>query len=390
MLGLRTAMSKLSRKMIEPKNERAKNKQDALFFAITHGDAPYAAKLIRDGANPNVRRSDGITPLVLAASNNEYECIQALLENGADPDLTTEEGWHAYHFAKNSGFADAAHLLLQAHGGAEPVYDYAASFLKKAAPHQMDIYKALYSKEALHEKRFFNIGSGQWRHPYWTNVDYASNYYNYDKSLIDLPWDISLLKPLDQPSESIELAYCSHTAEHLTDEQNRFMFREVNRLLKAGGVFRVTCPNVDLYYQGYKRRDAYVKQHYGVPEPLPETDTMAIWFVNEIATQLVQSFADHSAPMKNVSELDAVLKRLPMEEACDWFCSRIDYEVQRRYPGNHINWWTNDKMCRELGDAGFSEAIVSIAGASITPAMRDSSFFDTVNPTFSIFVDAVK
>lgn len=366
------------------------NDSEDIFRAASDGDPNWIASLICKGANPNIRRSDGITPLILAASKNHRETVNALLANGADPLLTSEEGWYAYDFAKNSGYAELAALLLRAHGGIEPEYDYAAAFLKKADAKQMAIYESLFSKDALSKKSFLNIGSGNWRHPYWTNIDYASDYYHYNKSLIDVPWDISLLRPLDIPSETIELAYCSHTAEHLSDQQNRFMFREAYRTLKPGGVFRVTCPNIELYYQAYKRRDGYVKQHYGIAEPIKDTDTMARWFVNEIATQLVQDFTDHQAPMKNVAEVDGILKRMPMEEACDYFCSRIDYEVQRRYPGNHINWWTNNKMCRELLAAGFSEAIVSLAGGSVTPAMRDRNFFDTVNPTFSIFVDAIK
>jgi predicted SAM-dependent methyltransferase len=348
------------------------------------------ASLVRRETDPNVRFSDGTTPLILAASRNDLKAVEALLRKGADPNVPSEEGWYAYHFAKNSRFDDVAQRLLRAHGGVEPTFDYAAAYLKKAAPQQMEIYKALFSEQALGSKAFFNIGSGRWRHPYWTNVDYVSEYYNYAKSLIDIQWDISLLKPLDTPANSIELAYCSHTAEHLTDEQDRFMFREVHRILKPGAVFRVTCPNIDLYYQAYKRRDAYVRQHFSVAEPLDEVETMGLWFVNEIASQLVQDFDEHVAPMRDLREIEQILASLPMSEVCDYFCSRINYEVHRRNPGHHINWWTNDKMCRELKAAGFSETIVSLAGASVTPAMRDRNFFDTVNPTFSIFVDAIK
>lgn len=361
-----------------------------IFSASESGDATLVAKLIGEGGDPNAYRSDGVTPLILAALGNKVAAIETLLKHGANPDQPSKEGWYAYHFAKNSSQLDAAALLLKAHKGVEPVFDYAADFLRKAEPSQLAIYERLFSPEALREKLFYNLGSGNWRHPYWTNVDYASDYYHYDKSIIDVPWDISMLKPLQTKSNTVELAYCSHTTEHLTDEQNRFMFREAYRILKPGGVLRVTCPNIELYYNACMRRDPYVKQHYGVVEPMEETGSMPIWFVNEIATQLVQSFSDHKAPMADVAAIDKVLKTLPMEEACEYFTSRIDYEVQRRYPGNHINWWTNDKMCRELRAAGFPQTIVSIAGASVTAAMRDRVFFDLINPTFSLFVEAIK
>jgi SAM-dependent methyltransferase len=362
-----------------------------IFDAAEAGDARQIATLVRQGANVNSHRSDGVTALILAAIGNHVEAIDALLESGADPNLPTTEGWYAYHFAKNSGHQAAADRLLQAHRGVEPQFDYAAAFLNKADANQMAVYKTLFSPEALAQKRFFNIGSGNWRHPYWTNVDYASGYYDYDAKLIDVPWDISLEQPLSTESDSIELGYCCHTTEHLTDKQNRFMFREVHRVLKPGGVFRVTCPNIELYYQAYKRRDRFVYQHYGVIEPLESANGLSRWFVNEIASQLVQRLGDIPPRLETDQRaIDEPLETLSLEAACDHFTSMVDYEIQRKFPGNHINWWTNEKMCRELKAAGFSETIVSIPGACISAAMRDRTFFDIVQPTFSLYVDAVK
>jgi hypothetical protein len=187
------------------------------------------------------------------------------------------------------------------------------------------------------------------------------------------------------------LAYCSHTAEHLTDEHDRFMFREVHRILKTDGVFRVTCPNVELYYQACMRRDPSFLQNFDMPETTASGVALPVWFVNEIATQLVQDLPGHKPTLKgNVGEIDSILRRMTMEEACDHFCSMIDYEVHKRFPGNHINWWTNEKMCRELRAAGFSRAVISLPGASISAAMRDRAFFDIVNPSCSLFVDAIK
>lgn len=362
----------------------------ALFVAAERGDAATVQTLLATGIEANVRRSDGVTPLVLAAANGQLAAADALLKNGADPNLDTSEGWYAYHFAKNAKHAAVAARLLEAHGGKEPVYDYAAAFLRKADPKQLALYRALFSADAIANKRFVNVSAGHWRHPYWTNTEYASDWYHYDRTLIDVPWDISLFKPVAIETGSIELAYCSHTTEHLTDEQDRHMFHEVHRILKPGGVFRVTCPNVELYHQAYKRGDTHIGQHYGSDEPYGEDVSLAVWFVNEIASQLVQNLGDHIAPMRDPKEVERLLAAMPLEEACDYFCSRIDYELHRKFPGNHINWWTHDKMCRELKAAGFKETIVSIAGACVSPGMRDRTYFDTINPTFSLFVDAIR
>ena len=259
-------------------------------------------------------------------------------------------------------------------------------------------YQAIYGSGAVAERRFYNFGSGDWRHPCWTNIDYHSAYYAYDGGLIDICWDISKLTPLPVKEGSAELAYCSHTVEHLTNEQTDHVFIEMVRALRKGGVARITTPNIRLYYEAYKRRDVYFNLHYGHDYPFGATaggfrpETMAVWLVNEMATQLVQSIAsaNHKPSYTDVRELDAIFESRPMEAALDYFMGQIDYELQREAPGHHVNWWTHEKLSNRLLAAGFSEVIVSAPGQSIAAVMRNRRFFDTVMPTASLFVDAVK
>ena len=104
---------------------------DDLFAAAERGDRNWIASLIKQGIDPNTRRSDGVTALILAARENRVEAIDALLKGGADPNLPSSEGWYAYHFAKNSKQTEAAAALLVAHKGVEPNFDFAAHYLAK-------------------------------------------------------------------------------------------------------------------------------------------------------------------------------------------------------------------------------------------------------------------
>lgn len=263
---------------------------------------------------------------------------------------------------------------------------------------EQTLYRAIYSPGSLENRAFYNLGSGKWRHKFWQNVDYASDWYNYDKSLIDIPWDITEGKPLPVESDSAELCYCSHTVEHLLDQHVDHLLREACRILKPGGVLRVTTPNIQLYYEAWKRRDVFVNYHYGCEYPFggdPTTFTkerMSIWLVNEFASQLVQPVYDGHKPKYQLSEklLDKMLENGPMEEVFDRLCSEIDFKLQQIVVGHHVNWWTNEKMSAAMKRAGFSRAVVSLAGGSISPAMRDREYFDTIIPTVSLFVDAIK
>jgi SAM-dependent methyltransferase len=269
--------------------------------------------------------------------------------------------------------------------------------IAKLPAYDDELYRQFHSADSLRRRSFYNLGSGIWRHKFWTNVDYASDYYNYDTSLIDIPWDITEDKPLPVASGSADLCYCSHTVEHLQNEHVDHLLREAARILKPGGVLRVTTPNMQLYYEAWKMRDVFFNLHYaGATGPFGSTpgsytrDRMSIWLVNEFATQLVQAvYPGHKPRYTDEHELDRILESGEMTEVFDRLCSQIDFEIQRRVPGNHVNWWTNEKMSSAMKRAGFSKTVISVAGGSIAPGMRDPRYFDRQNPTFSIFVDGV-
>lgn len=377
-----------------------------LITAAQTGDLADLQAALDAGASVNYQLASGVTALIHAAASRQRDAVRLLLRKGADPNIRTYEGYLAYDFSKNQNDHETAALLLGAHGGRPPGISLTGRIgppppsndpLDRWSVIYNNIYWDLYTREAILERRFYNIGSGVWRHPYWTNVDYDSDWYRYHHDMIDIGWDISTLEPIPVEDATAELVYSSHTVEHLTPEQDAFLFREMHRILKPDGVFRVTCPNIDLYYQAYKRRDIFVNFQYGHDYPFGQhgsydPDAMSIWLVNEIASQLVHpSFTGHQPRYAGrQNELDALLASKPMEQAFDELIAQIDYEVQRRAPGNHVNWWTNEKMCRELRKAGFSQAVTSVAGGSVAAVMRDRKHFDTVSPTFSLFVDGIK
>jgi SAM-dependent methyltransferase len=261
------------------------------------------------------------------------------------------------------------------------------------------LYEKLFPAESLRNKRFYNFGAGNWRHQYWTNVDYSSDYYAYPSSLIDINWDISLLQPIPVETGSAELVFCSHTVEHLQNHHIDHMLAEACRILKPGGIARVTCPNAELLYWAFMRQDGDVARHYGYDVSYFDIENsftpkrMTIYMLNEIATQLVQGAGPdrlNCLYQEKCEEIQRIFDTMPMTEAFDHFMNCIDFEAHKLSPGNHVNWWTNEKLSAALRRAGFKHVIVSIAGASISPVMRNREVFDYMLPTSSIFVEAIK
>ncbi|WP_242919594.1 ankyrin repeat domain-containing protein [Pontibacter liquoris] len=74
-------------------------------------------KLLASGANPNIRNQDGKTPLMLACEMDaNYEIILALLQAGADPKLTDNNGKAAIDFTKHENVQN----ILLAAGSPQP------------------------------------------------------------------------------------------------------------------------------------------------------------------------------------------------------------------------------------------------------------------------------
>ena len=90
------------------------------------------------------------------------------------------------------------------------------------------------------------------------------------------------------------------------------------------------------------------------------------------------------------NQLIRLFKELPVEEVYDYLTSLCPIEIQRKYPGNHINWWNQDKMFKMLRSAGFTKIFRSGFGQSFSAVLRDTSLFDNTEPAISLYVEAIK
>ena len=91
-----------------------------------------------------------------------------------------------------------------------------------------------------------NLGCGPKIMPGWVNIDMqgAPPVVIHD-----------LTKPLPVASETVEYIYNEHFIEHITRDQGRFLLSECRRVLKPGGVIRVSTPDLRVLVEQYLSSD---------------------------------------------------------------------------------------------------------------------------------------
>ena len=260
-------------------------------------------------------------------------------------------------------------------------------------------YRDLYASDALSGRRFYNIGAGLFHHPYWTNIDFPSAHYaDAQSKAAFIAHDLMSLAPLPIETGSAEAVYTSHTIEHVKDIGVEALFREAHRVLKPGGVIRVTTgPDAESDYAALRRND---QKWFHWDEEVSHGNWQRDYVRPPLEVSLKQRWIFHlaSAASENCrhparrkfsdKDIDCVLSSQPFEQALDVFTNAVDF--QSDHPGLHVSWWTHDKIIRALREAGFSIVYRSGYGQSRCAVLRNTWYFDNTHPQISIYVEAIK
>ena len=80
--------------------EKFGNDRTLLHIAGATGKIDFVNLLVREKqANVNAKDKFGRTPIFLASRNGFLDCVQALLQNGADKDIEDRKGKKCLHYA---------------------------------------------------------------------------------------------------------------------------------------------------------------------------------------------------------------------------------------------------------------------------------------------------
>jgi len=266
-------------------------------------------------------------------------------------------------------------------------------------PEEISLYQRYYPADSIKNRKFFNLGAGGFRHPFWTNIDKLNDFYRHmqdDETVID--YDFFSMKELPIASESAEVVFSSHAIEHVPDEQVKFLFKEIHRILKPGAGFRVTCPDIDLDYRSYINKD--LDFFYFRFSPWENKNPTCDSSVREMSME--QTFIWHIAGNASIHHVDGCANRITDEEfreilsnnskedALNQIVGRADREIHLKYPCNHINWFNFDKLKSLLSEAGFNTVFREAYGQSQIPVLRNTKLFDNTHPKISLYVEAFK
>ncbi|MCV6614696.1 MAG: ankyrin repeat domain-containing protein, partial [Cellvibrionaceae bacterium] len=94
----------------DPNLYHESRKRNIIFGAVSPGHIPHLKLLIKAGADVNVRNGSGNTPLISAASLNQYDAAYLLLENGADPSIKNNWGKGVADRIAGNNISSSSHL----------------------------------------------------------------------------------------------------------------------------------------------------------------------------------------------------------------------------------------------------------------------------------------
>ena len=266
--------------------------------------------------------------------------------------------------------------------------------IKSAKNKDLELYQ-IYPKIILKEKQFYNIGAGKFKHPYWTTIDYISTYYK-DNPVPDININLLSCSELPIKDNSAWIVYTSHVLEHLTNKAVQNILNESYRILDFSGILRIVVPDADLSFNALINNDRHFfhwetskNERRCLNTSFTEASIIQL-FIYDIASNV--SIIHGDGAKERIT--DEVFMNLFYQYGSEWlfdYCSKsCDLKKQRKYPGNHINWFNENKLRKMLTKAGFKNIYRSGFQQSREPVLRNTYYFDTAHHKSSLYMEAVK
>lgn len=195
---------------------------------------------------------------------------------------------------------------------------------------------------------------------------------------------------------SVDVLNCSHLVEHLPHPAaSHHFFGEVHRVLKERGVFRVATPDAALLLEKYRAGDwrfflqcdgrfilECIVQGKIPPESLLLHNRLVGWFASYSSR-----YDTAGGPLVvDPARVDRQARAMGPFEFSRWCVSLLE-------PGRahaHVNLYDEERLCRELREAGFTEVRTCAFGVSASEYISRFHIDREQHRLYSLYVEAMK
>ncbi|MDD3741491.1 MAG: class I SAM-dependent methyltransferase [Bacteroidales bacterium] len=277
-----------------------------------------------------------------------------------------------------------------------------------------------YAASSLSEKKFYNVGAGNQRSNFnfWTYIDLDTNHYN--KSGIDINYDLESLKPLPLEDNSAEIVFNSFVIEHISVEATKNLCKEAYRVLKKGSVFHSKVHCYDYSYKLLKKglitpkvpfecresndliTDILKKYKGKVKAYFDESNNYVVSSIKNPEDRIVftpgSAFLYHNADaaVDNICNIpegaDAVLNSIEADTPEKFYKvirdQYIDQSKKQSYQHN-ADYFSKEDLFSFIKELGFTEVYFTQPYQSVSPALWEESL-NNIHKGFIFSIEAVK
>lgn len=118
--------------------------------------------------------------------------------------------------------------------------------------------------------QLLNLGCGLVHHPGFVNADFYRLHNIFINRERAPDWMIDLTRGLNCRDNYWDGIFLEHVNEHLTYEQNLKLLEECFRILKPGGIIRISLPSLEKYldWDSLRKFEPKMNRYHSLPEAL--------------------------------------------------------------------------------------------------------------------------
>lgn len=232
---------------------------------------------------------------------------------------------------------------------------------------------------------YLNFGSGAFSHHYWKNYDYPG-ITRYYKAILGKPYKdftpINLCERelrIELDDNSTQLIYFSHVLEHLEQDKGEHLIKEFYRILKPGGILRISIPDDHKLMQ----HALYCHESDGFCEDFKSlSSATSIQFIFKEAGCKTKEELYKLAKSENFS-IEKIKNKLSLE-------LKDINTFKNEDPSRHITHWSNRMIFEISKKVNFKKCMLLFRGHTNALPFENLNVFDLTESHNSRFFEFIK